>query len=228
MRLSFHALVFISACLALAGTVHAQTVPDEKKTIGTQMPDVTFVGDDDSTFTLSSLWGKPVILSPIFTSCPHICGMITESLRDALKDVGEPGLGYEVLTVSFDPADDTATMHAYRERLALPSGWRLATMSADDLATFLGAIDFNITALDGGGFAHPNLIVVLGPDLRVADYVHGVMYEADDVRASLQNAANSASLARRFRPAILVVVATGVAAVIGALIATRRRAEKES
>ncbi|MCI0453017.1 MAG: SCO family protein [Candidatus Latescibacteria bacterium] len=210
-----------------AALAPAQTIPDQTKTIGTQMPDVAFTADDDSTFHLSALWGKPVIVSPIFTSCPHTCSMITESLRDALRAIGEPGVGYEVLTISFDPADDTAAMRAYRERLTLPRGWRLVTASASDLATFLGAMDFNVTALEGGGFAHPNLVVVLGPDLRIASYVHGVMYETDDVRAALEDASNRASLVTRFRPVILLVVALGLVAVGWTLYATRRR-EREA
>jgi protein SCO1/2 len=222
-------LICALAMMSMAVTaVRAVEPPDEKKAIGTQMPDVALVADDSTTFKLSALWGKPVIVSPIFTSCPNTCSMITESLRDALHDVGEPGVGYEVLTISFDPADDTAAMRAYRERLALPKGWRLATMNAADLAAFLGAMDFHVDALDGGGFAHPNLIVVLGPDLRVRRYLHGVMFESAEVLASLEGAAKDTSLVRRFRPVILIVVAMGVVAVSCALYATRRREEEAS
>lgn len=206
----------------IATTAFAQTRPDETKTIGTQMPDVTFVADNDSTFRLSKLWGKPVIVSPIFTSCPHTCGMITESLRDALREVGEPGVGYEVLTVSFDPADDSAAMRAYREQMSLPAGWRLATMAKDDLSTFLAAMDFQITALEGG-FAHPNLVVVLSPDLKVSSYVHGVMYEPDVLLAAMQAAARDSSLIRRFRPYLLLIMALGLVAIVGVLRVTRAR-----
>ena len=59
-----------AACVLLsmlfAGAAAAQR-PDESKTLGTQMPDVELVADNDSTFRLSALWGKPVIISPIFT-----------------------------------------------------------------------------------------------------------------------------------------------------------------
>lgn len=210
---------------ALAVRASAQTPPDPKKTVGTQMPEVTFVADNDSTFRLSSLWGKPVIVSPIFTRCPSACPMITESLRDALREIGEPGVGYHVLTVSFDPADDSAAMRAYREHMELPDGWRLATMSAADLATFLGAMDFHVTALEEGGFVHPNCLIVLGPDLKVAGYVDGVMYESAVVQAALEDASRNASLIRRFRPFIVFVMVMSVFAVAWALYATRRRGQ---
>lgn len=218
-RLSY----YLALATLVATAAFAQVRPDEAKTIGTQMPDVTFVADSDSTFLLSTLWGKPVIVSPIFTSCPHTCGMITESLRDALREVGEPGVGYEVLTVSFDPADDSAVMRAYREQMSLPAKWRLATMSAGDLATFLSAMDFQVTALEEGGFAHPNLVIVLSPDLKVSSYVHGVMYEPDVLLAAMQTAARDSSLIRRFRPYLLLIMALGLVAIVGVLRVTRRR-----
>jgi len=188
------------------------------------MPDVELIADNDSTFQLSSLWGKPVVLSPIFTRCPHTCTMITESLRDALRQVGEPGVGYEVVTVSFDPADDNAAMRAYRERMQLPAQWRLATARVDELAALLRAVDFTVTPLEEGGFAHPNLVIVLGPDLRVASYVHGVMFEAEDLRAALEDASEQASLIKRFQPYIVMISVVAAVAVAGILFVTRKRA----
>lgn len=215
-----------AACVLLsmlfAGAAAAQR-PDESKTLGTQMPDVELVADNDSTFRLSALWGKPVIISPIFTTCPHTCGMITESLRDALREIGEPGVGYEVLTVSFDPADDSAAMRAYRERMQLPPNWRMATARPDQLAALLGALDFTVTPMEGGGFAHPNLVAVLRPDLRVASYVHGVMFASADLSTALKDAADQASLVRRFRPVIVLASMLAAGAVVWALLATRKR-----
>ncbi|HEU4930100.1 MAG TPA: SCO family protein [Candidatus Krumholzibacteria bacterium] len=215
--------VSIGLAMLIAGAAGAQA-PDESKTVGTQMPDVELIADNDSTFRLSSLWGKPVIVSPIFTTCPHTCTMITESLRDALRGVGAPGVGYHVVTVSFDPADDSAAMRAYRERMQLPPSWRLATARPDQLAALLTALDFTVTPMAEGGFAHPNLVVVLGPDLRVARYVHGVMFEAADLRTALEDASTQASLVRRFRPYIVLVSVMAVGAVVWVLLATRKRA----
>jgi protein SCO1/2 len=223
LRLS-RSLAWLSL-IAASATAQVTSRPDEAKTIGTHMPDVALISDDSTTYRLSSLWGKPVVVSPIFTRCPHTCSMITESLRDALAEIGEPGVGYEVLTVSFDPADDAAALRAYRERLGLPQGWKLATASAEDLDALLGALDFRVEAMDGG-FAHPNLVAVLSPDLTVSGYVHGIMYDAKEVRAALEHSAHRASLITRFRPFILLVAVAGALAVLWALFVTRRRSEQ--
>jgi len=220
-------LIHSIAGLALVATGAAAQVPprpDEAQTIGAQIPDITLVADDSTTYRLSSLWGKPVIVSPIFVSCPQTCSMITESLRDALAQIGEPGVGYEVLTISFDPADDAAAMRDYRGRMGLPPAWRLATASAEDVDTLLAALDFRVTPMEGG-FAHPNLIAILSPDLTVSGYVHGVTYDAKEVRAALDHSARRSSLVTRFRPFILLVAVAGLLAVAWALFLTRRRDE---
>lgn len=218
-------IVLSLLAMLVAGAAAAQERPDESKTLGAQMPDVELIADNDSTFMLSALWGKPVIVSPIFTTCPHTCSMITESLRDALRQIGEPGVGYYVLTVSFDPADDSAAMRAYRERMQLPAEWRVATARPDQLALLLGALDFTVTPMEGGGFAHPNLVAVLRPDLRIAQFVHGVMFEPADVRAALSDAAEEASLVRRFRWVLVSISVLALAAVLLTLRATRKRVE---
>jgi protein SCO1/2 len=209
--------------VAAGAAAQVSNRPDEAKTIGTQMPDVTLVSDDSTTYRLSALWGKPVIVSPIFVTCPHTCSMITESLRDALAKIGEPGVGYEVLTVTFDPADDAAALRAYRERMGLSPAWRLATASAADIDTLLGALDFRVAPMEGGGFAHPNLVAILSPDLTVSGYVHGVAYDAEEIRAALNHSARRSSLVTRFRPFILLVALGGVLTVAWALFLTRRR-----
>ena len=220
-------LVFLLLALAVlpAPAVLAQVAmpPDENRTRGQQVPDVELVGEDSTAFALSTLAGRPVIVSPIFTSCPHTCARITESLRDALAAIGEPGVGYQVLTVSFDPADGPAQLREYRERLSLPAGWKLAVASPANLGALLDAIDFNYLALPEGGFAHANLIAILTPTLKVSSYAHGVFYESDDIRRRLENAASEASFVRHYRPVIVLVSVLGLAVMTLVLFMTRKK-----
>jgi cytochrome oxidase Cu insertion factor (SCO1/SenC/PrrC family) len=220
-------LFLLSACALVATAAGAQvaTPPDESRTRGAQVPDVPLVDEDSTTFTLATLAGKPVVVSPIFTSCPHTCAHITSSLRDALASIGEPGIGYQVLTVSFDPQDGPAQLREYRRRLALPAGWKLAVASPDQLANLLDAIDFNYVPLSEGGFAHANVIAILTPTLKVSSYAHGVLYDPKDIRRKLETAANEASFVRHYRPVILLVGVLGLAAMTLVLLSTRKKPE---
>ena len=222
----FRSTALLSIAFAFVASAAAQTIlpPDEKKTRGGTVPDVALLSEDSTTFRLSSLAGKPIVVSPIFTTCPSTCSEITGSLRDALAAIGEPGVGYQVLTVSFDPADGPAALRAYRERLALPSGWRLAAAATpEDLARLLETIDFHYAPLPEGGFAHANAIAVLSPALAVSGYVHGVFFEEKEIRASLERAAEDVSLVRHSRPLILLVAVVALATMLAVLVVTRKK-----
>jgi protein SCO1/2 len=222
-----HWRVFLlSLLLALrAPEVRAQMVlpPDEAKTRGTQVPDVTLTADDSTSFKLSSLAGKPVIVNPVFTTCEQTCPMITSNLSKALSEIGEAGVGYQVITVSFDPADGPAELREYRRKLELPAGWKLAVASPDDLKALLGAIDFNYAALPQGGFVHANVVAILTPTLNVSSYSHGVTYETADLRAQLERATRESSLVRHYRPYIALAAGLGILSIVVMLFATRKK-----
>ena len=218
-------VMLAATCALVAFAARAQVAlrPDESRTKGQHVPEVTLIGEDSTSFALSTLAGKPVVVNPIFTSCPQACPLITGSLRDALASIGEPGVGYQVLTVSFDPADGPAQLRAYRQKLALPAGWRLAVATPANLAALLDAIDFNYTALPGGGFDHANAIAILTPTLQVSSYAHGLSYEPAEIRSALEVAAGEVSLVRHYRPVILVVGVLGIALIAVVLFSTRKK-----
>jgi len=212
--------LLIATTAALAQTV---LPPDEKRTHGKPVPDVTLIDEDSTSFALHALAGKPVILNPVFTTCEQTCPMITSNLKAALAQIGEPGVGYQVLTVSFDPSDGPARLREYRRKLDLPAGWKLAVATPDNLKALLGAIDFNYAALPEGGFVHPNVIVILTPTLTVSSYEHGVSYDPKELRSKLERAARESSLVRHYRPYIALSALLALAATVVALVVTRKK-----
>lgn len=203
--------------------VEVPSPPDEAETIGRVAPDVELIDEGGETFRLRQLEGHPVIISPIFTSCPHTCAMITSSLRDALAGIDGLGESYHVLTLSFDEADTPRTLREFRERHELPPAWRTAIAEPETLSSLLSALDFRYVALDGGGFAHPNLVAVIDANRVVSGYVHGVHYETEDVRRVLASAWTGGSLVRRYRGPIAVVMGIGVVATLLVIVLAGRR-----
>ena len=208
-----------------APAVRAQMAlpPDEKRTHGAQVPDVTLINEDSTSFRLSTLAGKPVIVNPVFTTCEQTCPMITSNLHKALAEIGEPGAGYQVLTISFDPSDGPAQLREYRRKLELPAEWKLAVASPDDLKALLGSIDFNYAALEQGGFVHANVVAILTPTLNVSSYAHGVTYESADLRKKLERATRESSLVRHYRPYIALAAGLGILSIVVVLFATRKK-----
>jgi cytochrome oxidase Cu insertion factor (SCO1/SenC/PrrC family) len=211
--------------LSLVATARAQMVlpPDLKRTRGTHVPDVTLIGEDSTSFALSTLAGKPVVVNPVFTTCQQTCPMITANLRTTLTGIGEPGVGYQVLTISFDPADGPTQLREYRKKLELPAGWKLAVATPENRKAFFDAIDFHYEALPDGGFVHANVVAILTPTLTVSSYFHGVTYDAGEMHLALERATRESGLVRHYRPYIGLAAVLAILAVAVALFATRKK-----
>jgi protein SCO1/2 len=198
-----------------AGVASAQTAlpPDEARTLGRRVADAVFLDEHGDPVELQSLAGLPLIVSPIFTRCHHVCPMITASLEQAVAELGTPGDAFNVLSLSFDVSDGDEDLSRFRRKLELPATWRVVRATSDQLLPFLDSIDFRFISADDGTFVHPNLVVVLTPDLEVARYLYGVDYSAADLRNALATARGERGLLDALGPYLLVV------GVLGALVA---------
>ena len=148
--------------------------------IGRQVGDYMFLDRDALPFRLADLQGRPVVVSMIYTSCHHVCPMITEHLARAV-DIGREALGEEsfaVVTVGFDTAaDDPVRMRQYAEvrRIDAPNWYFLSgdesTVAA--LADDLGFIFF----ASPKGFDHLAQTTVLNGDGVVYRQVYGQRFK---------------------------------------------------
>jgi protein SCO1/2 len=210
-------------CVYIDSRAQLDAPPDEDRTIGQTVVDAELVDEHGNSLRVSDLAGKPLIVSPIFLSCPHACPMITESLRAGLSNIGQPGEHYNILSVSFDPADTIEDLRSYRENLALPDGWILAVSPNKTLDAFLESLDFNYSPVPGGGFAHANIVAFLTPDQTVSQYLHGLSYEEIAIRRALMTASSGPSLVAKYRGVIFAVMAIAALALALVIIATGQR-----
>jgi protein SCO1/2 len=215
-RIPVRLLCAAAATLLAAGIASAQTAlpPNEALTRGRRVADAVFRDERGDALELRSLAGRPLIVSPIFTRCHHVCPSITASLKSAVAELGTPGDAFNVLSVSFDVGDRDEDLSGFRSKLGLPEAWRLVRAKSDELLPFLDSIDFRFISADDGTFVHPNLVVVLTPDLEVARYLYGVDYRAADLRDALATARGERPLLDAVGPYLFVV------GVLGALVTT--------
>jgi protein SCO1/2 len=137
--------------------------------------------------------------------------MITKSLAAALAPLGEPGADFEVLSLSFDVGDTPDDLADYRERMRLPPGWRLARAESEQLLPFLDSLDFRFISDTEGGFTHPNVVVVLSPELDVARYLYGTAFESDALADAIDAARRGGSGLRAFGPLLFSAAIAGAA-----------------
>ena len=79
------------------------------RTDGLILDDIALRDTSGQPFRLASLKGKPVVLSLIYTSCHHVCPMITRNVKETVE-IGREALGndaFSVVTVGFDWQVDT-------------------------------------------------------------------------------------------------------------------------
>jgi protein SCO1 len=173
---------------------------DEPKYLGTPLARETrFVDADGSEFAMRDMLGKPVILLLSYYGCDGSCPTMNANLERVLAEVKRFRLGedYRVLTVSFDAGDTPQTASAFIEKTKALGGeiksqsWRHATLHApaEGVRAFAGSVGFRFFwSQEDKVFLHPNVLVFLTPEGRVARYLYGTRLDAQAVELALIDA----------------------------------------
>lgn len=200
--------IFITSCLllllsmlfspALAYALESSDIglPNERNTLGRNVPNVRLFDSKGKQFTLKDIMdGKPLVISPIYTRCTTACFTITDSLREVVAKTEGLGKDFKALSLSFDARDKPEDLEKFRKQWAFDGvNWIAAAGEEGEIKKLLDSIDFHYkfdTAT--GEFLHSNLVVVLTPDLRISRYLHGVLPKERDLRLSVMEAKKGTS-----------------------------------
>jgi protein SCO1/2 len=183
--------------------------PNESKTLGKLLPNVKLVDSYGNTFDIYELKGKPIILSPIYTHCNSACPIITDSLKKVIPKLGKPGKDFWVISFSFDPKDRIEDIKKFQQDHLIDGiGWKVViAKDKEDLFRLADAIDFRFMTLENRDFVHPNLLVVISPDMRVKRYIYGVVFDYRDLKKALEEE----SILEKARPYLFFVGLLGFA-----------------
>ncbi|MFO1219816.1 MAG: SCO family protein [Burkholderiaceae bacterium] len=173
---------------------------DEPAHLGQPVAAATALVDEQGrAFAIADLLGKPLVLVLSYYGCDGSCPTINENLAEALRGVQRfrAGRDYRVLTVSFDRRDDAQAAQAFAARLrtlepSLHEGWRFAVLRDRPLEAteqFAGSVGFRFfwSRIDKT-FLHPNVLVLLTPEGRVARYVYGTRIDPRTLELALIDA----------------------------------------
>jgi protein SCO1/2 len=124
--------------------------------------------------------GKPLLISMIFTSCHHVCPMITKHLDQAARAAREI-LGqdsFDIVTVGFDTAHDTPeAMRAFARAQGIDAnGWQFLSATAETIAALSDDLGF-IFFPSPRGFDHILQVTVIDRDSVVYSQVYGASFE---------------------------------------------------
>ena len=141
---------------------------------------------------------KPVLLNFVYYRCRDLCPLLSDGLIRALRPLSfDVGKEFDIVTVSFDPADTPAAAAAAKgeylkkyRRTGASNGWHVLTAEAAAIATLADAAGFRYTYdAAKNEFAHATGIVVVTPQGKTSRYYYGIEFSPRDLRLGLIEAA---------------------------------------
>ena len=200
-------LLIILTSFSLSPAQVVEENPKELKGIGVnehpgeQIPlDLMFTADDNREVRLGEYFnqGKPVILIMGYYTCPMLCNLVFNGVRDVVKEMDwTPGKQFQILTVSIDPTETsvlaTAKKKNYIESIGkagIDDGWVFFTGAEDQSKALADAIGFEYYYdEDNKQYAHAAVITILTPEGKISRYFYGIQFRELDVRLALMEAA---------------------------------------
>ncbi len=163
---------------------------NEASYLGTPLrKDIRLIDASGEEFSFGDALGNPLILLLSYYSCGGSCPTINRTLAHAIEKIDRFRLGedFNVLTVSFDKHDTLETMSRFVTGVGIPQamreGWRHAVLKykESDLESLTKSVGYNyFWSKADKVFLHPNVLIFLTPDGRVARYLYG---DSVDVKA---------------------------------------------
>ncbi len=181
----------------------AETKPSELVGVGIEEKlghdldlNLKFKDEQGQIVTLGSFFqnGVPVIISPVYFSCPGLCNFHLNGLTDGLKEMDWTiGDKFKVLSISFDPKETPDLAAKKKEtymklygRAGIESSWHFLTGDEANIKAFTESIGFkyhwNEKAND---WAHASTAIVVSPKGVITRYLPGIIFEPKDIKLAV-------------------------------------------
>ena len=167
------------------------------------MPDFTLTNQDGKRISIKDFKGKPLAITFIYSKCPlpEYCIRMSTNFSDLANNLmADPAQKdkFRLLSISFDPANDTPEKLrsyglGYLGKNAKPdfSVWQLAVGKDDEvrkIADFFG-LRYEIDPNDKTQFNHSLRTAVIGPDGTVKKILAGNKWTPAELLKELEAAA---------------------------------------
>ncbi|MBL7672100.1 MAG: SCO family protein [Bdellovibrionaceae bacterium] len=139
----------------------------------------------------------PVILSPVYFSCPGLCNFHLNGLTEGLHGVDwNAGQKFRVLAVSFDSKETPEVARGKKARYmkvynrpGTEDGWHFLTLSEGSVKTLMESVGFRFKwNEENKEWAHASAAIIVTPDGVISRYLPGIVFEPRDVKLALNEA----------------------------------------
>ncbi|MGE4618180.1 MAG: SCO family protein [Planctomycetota bacterium] len=151
---------------------------------------------------------RPVILNPVYFSCPMLCNLVVEGLIDSVAATGlKIGVDFDVVTLSIDPRDtpidartrENLLIEALEEAALLSGadvsgardGWSFITGQESDLKAIADSVGFEYRWNDfNNEYVHGAGVFIISPEGVLTQTIKGINYEPQTLRLALVEASD--------------------------------------
>ncbi|QTH17028.1 SCO family protein [Pseudomonas corrugata] len=166
---------------------------------GARIPlETGFTDQDGRVVRLGELLqGRPVLLAPVYFTCPNVCGAQLATLFQVLASVGyRVGKDYDVIAYSFNPDETPANARVERDKLGkqwpqLIDAPGVHFLVGDEAAAkaLSNAIGFRYRYDPAiRQYAHVSAVGVLTSQGQLSRWLYGLGYQATDLRLAITEA----------------------------------------
>jgi protein SCO1/2 len=190
-----HAAMVMADDTDPTGTLADQVRVDERPGQYVDL-DARFLNSRGEPVTLKDLFGRPVVLLPIWFLCPSVCSFLQADLAKALNRVDpQPGVDFNVITLSF--SDDENPSHALAAKKNYTNliqrefpleNWTYLTGDADNIRRVTDSLGYYFVKKKPHFYVHPNAMVVLASDGKIIRYLYGPGFLPFDLGMALTEA----------------------------------------
>jgi protein SCO1 len=169
---------------------------DLKQNLGAQVPlDLKFKDETGAEVGLKDYFGRrPVILTFVYYNCQDLCPLVLDGLVRSMRPLSfNLGEQFDVITVSFDPADTPALAAAKKSdfvnqyaRTGSGIGWHFLTGEETAIRRLTDVAGFHYKYESSENrFGHATGILLLTPGGKISRYFYGIEFSPRDLRLGL-------------------------------------------
>lgn len=167
--------------------------------LNAQLPLDTVVRDESGReVPIGTFFGKrPVVLLFVYYECPMLCTLELNGLVRNLRVLSlTAGTDFDVVAVSIDPTETPALARAKKkgyvakyDRPGSEAGWHFLTGTEASVSRLADTVGFKyVYDPKSKQYAHPAGLVVTTPEGKLARYIYGVDFPANNLRWALVEA----------------------------------------